>query len=392
MSEKNKEKQAKVLQRIDDAINAIENKDFTMYFFVVDSKNVPNYSMEYIYQLAYSSKMKGYDVCMVYQLDNEYTEDELAEIKQKEEVVDEDRTFVGVGEWLGTEYMELRHMNIAKEEWKVSASDFLFIPEVFSSLMFQTYKYNVPCKRYVIMQNYDYMTENIPFGVQWANYGISDAIVSTDLQDRLLRESFPYVRTKVLNPYIPDYFRKPVKEPKLIVNIVAKNQDDVHRIMKPFYWKYPSFQFVSFRDLRGFPRRQFAELLQEGAITVWIDDKTPFGNSAVEAMRCGNIVIGKVPENIPEWMMEGDTLADNGIWFNNINDVHKIIAEVVASWLEDEIPEELVSSTEKTNALYSHAKYDENVGKLLDEIMDERKKELIAVKSVAKNNGKKDEE
>ena len=137
-------KKAKVSRRISDAISEIEKKDFTMFFFVADSKNTPNSSMEYMYQLAKTVSDNGYKVCMLYQLDNEYTEEELEEIKTKELPEDVNRTFIGVGEWLGEEYASLPHLNISKGTWSVAPSDFLFIPEAFSSLMFQTHQHHVP--------------------------------------------------------------------------------------------------------------------------------------------------------------------------------------------------------------------------------------------------------
>lgn len=375
-------KKAKVSRRISDAISEIEKKDFTMFFFVADSKNTPNSSMEYMYQLAKTVSDNGYKVCMLYQLDNEYTEEELEEIKTKELPEDVNRTFIGVGEWLGEEYASLPHLNISKGTWSVAPSDFLFIPEAFSSLMFQTHQHHVPCKRIVVLQNFDYVTDMIPFGVEWANYGIRDVVASTERQISILKDSFPYVKGKVLPTYIPDYFRKPVKPKNLIVNIVAKNQKDVNRILKPFYWQYPTFRFVSFRDLRNFPRKKFAEMLQEGAITVWVDDSTPFGCSAIEAMRCGDIVIGKVPENIPEWMGDNNGLKDNGIWFTNVNDVPKILAEVISAWMNDDIPEELTKAMEETGKMYTHNDWLENVTSYVEEIVNERISELKEIKSV----------
>lgn len=375
-------KKTKVSRRISDAISEIEKKEFTMFFFVADSKNTPNSSMEYMYQLAKTVSDNGYKVCMLYQLDNEYTEEELDEIKIKELPEDFNRKFIGVGEWLGEEYASLPHLNISKGTWTVAPSDFLFIPEAFSSLMFQTHQHHVPCKRIVVLQNFDYVTDMIPFGVEWANYGIRDVVSSTERQLSFLKDSFPYVKGKVLPTYVPDYFRKPVKPKNLIVNIVAKNQKDVNRILKPFYWQYPTFRFVSFRDLRNFPRRKFAEMLQEGAITVWVDDTTPFGNSAIEAMRCGDIVIGKVPENIPEWMGDGNGLKDNGIWFTNISDVPKILAEVISAWMNDDIPEELTNAMDETNRLYTYEEWSENVASYANSIVNDRISELKEVKSV----------
>ena len=102
---------------------------------------------------------------------------------------------------------------------------------------------------------------------------------------------------------------------------------------------------------------------------------TPFGNSAVEAIRCGNIVIGKVPENIPEWMGDENGLKDNGVWFTNINDVPKILA-VISSWMNDDIPEELLKSMDETNRLYTYEKWVENVNDFTKGIVNARIKEF----------------
>ena len=225
----------KAIERIEEAITKLENNDFTFYFFIVDCNNVPNGNMQYIYQLAKTLNDKNYKVKMLYQLENEYTQSEIDELKRKEKPIDERRVFTGVGEWLGEEYMKLPHMNISKEEWKVSPSDFLFIPEVFSSLMKQTYQYKAPCKRIVVLHNYDYITEFIPFNDEWGTYGIHDVIVNTEQQGKLIKSVFPYVKYETLSPYIPDIFRKPIKPKKLIVNIISKKTEDVNKIMKQFY-------------------------------------------------------------------------------------------------------------------------------------------------------------
>ena len=186
-----------VIERINNAIENIKNKDCTLFFFVIDSKGIPNGSMSYVYQLAKYLFNNGYNVQMIYQLPNEYTQEELEELNKKELAIDEARIFHSASEWMGKEYDGLPHLNISMNEWKVAPSDFLFIPEVFSSLMFETYKHNIPCKRYVLLQNYNYVTEFIPLGIQWSNYGIFDAICATNLLDKRIHSVFPYLKTKV---------------------------------------------------------------------------------------------------------------------------------------------------------------------------------------------------
>lgn len=377
-----------IIERIENAINDIKKKESKLFFFVVDSKGVPNGSMSYIYQLAKYLMNTGYNVEMLYQTPNEYTKEEIDEIEKKDGVIDDNRVFHDASEWMGNEYSDIPHTNISTTEWKVSPSDFLFIPEVFSSLMFETYKHNIPCKRYVILQNFNYVTEFIPLGIQWSNYGIFDVICSTDLQAKRIKEVFPYIKTKTLTPYIDECFREGIKPKNLIVNIIAKNQNDVHKIIKPFYWKYPVYKFVSFRDLRNFKREDYAELLKESAITVWVDTETQFGYSALEAMRCGNIIIGKIPEDFPEWMAKDGSFYDNAIWFNNINDVHSILASVIGSWMRNDIPEELTNAMSETNKMYRFEDWQSITDKTFNSIMEERIKELEETKIIAKNNDK----
>ncbi len=379
----NNDKQA--IERIEEAVSNLKEKNFTFFFFIVDCKNVPNGNMQYIYQLAKTLSDKGYKVKMVYQLENEYSKSEIEELKRKEKPIDERRVFTGVGEWLGEEFMELPHVNISKEEWKVSPSDFLFIPEVFSSLMKQTYQLKAPCKRIIILHNYDYITEFIPFNDEWGTYGIRDVITNTDQQGKLVNSVFPYMRCKTLNPYISDIFRKPIKPKKLIVNIISKKTEDVNKIMKQFYWKYPMYKFISFRDLRGYPKEMFAEFLQESAITIWVDTDTPFGYSAIEAIRTGNILIGKVPEHLPEWMGNDGELLNNAVWTYDINIIPDILSQVLGSWMQDKIPETLYENMKKLDSQYTYGTYEKKVDEIINGYIDERINEFTEIKAAIKS-------
>lgn len=379
----NNDKQA--IERIDETISNLKENNFTFFFFIVDCKNVPNGNMQYMYQLAKTLNDKNYKVKMLYQLENEYNKSEIEELNRKEKPIDERRVFTGVGEWLGEEYMNLPHINISKEEWKVSPSDFLFIPEVFSSLMKQTYQFKAPCKRIVVLHNYDYITEFIPFNDEWGTYGIRDVITNTDQQGKLVNSVFPYIKCKTLNPYISDIFRKPIKPKKLIVNIISKRTEDVNKIMKQFYWKYPMYKFISFRDLRGYPKEMFAEFLQESAITVWVDNETPFGYSAIEAIRTGNILIGKVPEHSPEWMSDDDGLLNNAVWTYDINTIPDILSQVLGSWMQDKIPAVLYENMEKLDNLYTYETYEKKVDEIINDYINERIKEFTEIKIAIKS-------
>ena len=381
-NKKNKE----VIKRIENAISTVKNKESVLYFFVADARNVPNAKMEYIYELAYTLQEMKYNVCMLYQLDNEYTQKELKELTAKEKPIDERRQFIGVTDWLGERYGKLKHLNISKGTWSVSPSDFLFIPEAFASLMKETYDKHVTCKRYVIVQNFRHITEFIPFGDQWASYGITDAITTTSKQADLVKSVFKYVKTYVVPPYFPEYFRKPLTAKKLIVNVVTKTKEDAEHIVKMFYWKYLPFRFVPFRFLVNFPREKYAEMLQEGAITVWVDQDASFGNNALESMRCGNIVIGKIPDNIPEWMTdENGEILPNGLWVDDINAIPDVLASVINEWVEDEISPKLYDEMDKTNNKYTYEEWEKNVKYMIEDIFNKRIAEFASVKEITEN-------
>lgn len=370
-----------VIKRIENEISKLNNKEFTLFFFTIDSKNVPSGSLVYTYELALSMQKLGYNVKMLYQIENELSERQIRKQKDKGTYnPGDEQVFCGVGDWMGEEYGQLEHINISKKDsWQVAPSDFLFIPEAFASLMSQTYIHKIPCKRYVLLQNFDYVTEFIPFGMQWLNFGIRDCVAISELQANLIKDVMPYVKTDIIKPYIPEYFRKSVKPAKLIVNIISKRQTDAYKIIKLFKWKYPIYEFVTFADLRNMPRNYYAESLQEGAITIWLDDETPFGYGALEAMRCNNIVVGKIPDRIQEWMLDEDgNIIDNAIWFNNLDELPDILAKVIGSWMQDNIPSIIYENMEKTNKLYTKEEWDVNVESFVKNIIEERTKELTS--------------
>jgi hypothetical protein len=189
-------------------------------------------------------------------------------------------------------------------------------------------------------------------------------------------------------PYFPEYFRKPLTAKKLIVNVVTKTKEDAEHIVKMFYWKYLPFRFVPFRFLVNFPREKYAEMLQEGAITIWVDNDSSFGYNALESMRCGNIVIGKIPETEPEWMMDADGVPlPNGLWVNDINQIPDVLASAINEWIEDDISPTLYDEIEKTNKEYSLEQWEVNVDKIITDIFNKRVTEFEALKNNKILNG-----
>lgn len=320
-------------ERIEEQISNIDNNNFSLYFYVVDTKGVPSGSLSYIYDIALGLKNMGYNVGMM------HNEEE----------------FVGVEEWLGKKYSELPHYNIEKNKIDISPSDIVFIPEVYSNVMTATRK--LPCQRVAILQSFDKLTEFIPYGATWADLGVFKAITTTEANARRLSKYFPFVTTGVIRPKLSDVFTKPEGMKKLIVNVVTRDSSDVNKIVKNFFWEYPLYQWVAFRDLRGMNREDFSKALQEAAITVWVDNTTDFGYTPLEAMKCGSIVVGKVPEVAPEWMWSTEEnvmeLTKGGIWFDNFNELPTILASVIRTWTMDGVPGVIQEEADKIVSAYT---------------------------------------
>ena len=308
----------------------LEDKSFNFYFFVLDTKGNPSATLRYIYQTAYTLKELGYNVTMLHQ----------------------EKEFVGVENWLGEKYASLPHKNVQSENVDISASDFLFIPEIYANVMSQTK--NLPCKRVALLTNMNYLTEIIPVGVTWGDMGIDEVITTSKHNEITIKDYFPFVKSHIVSPYVPNVFRRPTKPQDLIVNFVSREPSDINKIIKPFFWKYPIYKWVSFRDLRGLPQDVFADALREGAITVWVDDDTNFGMSLLEAVKCGTLTLAKVPKVASDWMVNDENVLTNSvIWFEDIKRVPDMIASVVRTWLIDEIPSDIEEEAKKLDGLYT---------------------------------------
>jgi len=372
MSNKDLEKKISIVKA---EIDKIDKKESNVFFYVIDTEGYASGSLAYIYQLAKFLYDEGYNVKMIYQTDGKD--------KEKEE-------FVGVGGWLGEEYASLPHYDIqSKTGVEISQSDILFIPDIYSQVMAQTK--NLPCKRIAIFQNFDFVVSQMPYSAQWGDYGIIDVLTNTKENAELIKSIFPYVKTTVVDPFIEKRFGCGQEPKKMIVNVISKNQDDTVRLMKPFFWKYPDFKWITFRDLSGMSKENFANCLREGAITVWMDENASFGYSAIEAMKSNNVVFGKLPKETKEWMLdENGNLTDCCIWFDDINKLHQNLAIVIRSFLKDGIPDKVFKAQERAKNLYSEERTKAEILEYVKNQFTERKNVLeefirLANKEIEKN-------
>ncbi len=104
--------------------------------------------------------------------------------------------------------------------------------------------------------------------------------------------------------------------------------------------------------MRGTTQEEFARLLKESYVSVWVDDTSAFGTYPIESMASGTPVIGKVPNMKPDWMTD-----TNGVWTYEQNSIVDILAEYTQNWLEDNISDQLYGSGIRTAERFKDSEY-----------------------------------
>tara|TARA_R100000664_G_C2752040_1_gene139333 strand:+ start:651 stop:1706 length:1056 start_codon:yes stop_codon:yes gene_type:complete len=310
------------IAQLKDAITKIENNQGEFYFLTINTKGVQKASVAMNYELVRMLTQKGYTAHIMHQ-EEDYTEPD----------------------WLGEEYTGLSHKCISRNEIQVSASDTVFIPEIYGSVLEQIKTF--PCEKIIFCQSYDYIFETLQPGVTWTHYGINRCLTTCESQKAYLESIMPGLSVEVIPFYFPECFEQPKAPKPPVIAIHTREARDTAKIIKTFYVKYPQFRWIAFKDMRNLPRKKFAEALQETCVSVWVDDISGFGTFPLESMMVGNPVIGKLPNLRPDWLNE-----HNGIWTYEFNKIVDIIGAFIKNWLEDEVPVELYEHTNNTVSTY----------------------------------------
>jgi hypothetical protein len=352
-------------QQIEELLSKIDNKDFGLYFFTLDTKGNPTAGIANIYEHVKVLNELGYKAHILHEK-NDY------KLRGNQEGM-------GLVDWLGEEYGELPHISIESQQLNVGPQDFIIIPEIFSNVMEQVKKF--PCKKIVFSQSYDYLLELLPLGRRWTDYGFNDVITTSEKQADYVKSLFPSLNSYVVPVGIPDYFVTSDKPKVPVVAISAREQGVAAKIAKMFYLKYPLYKWITFKELRGLPRRQFADELGKACLAIWIDDSSGFGTFPLEAMQCDTPVIGKMPNMIPEWMEEIDEagngkIKNNGVWTNTHLNIPELINTFMKVWLEDNMPEDLMQGIEDSKNGYTMDMQKSAIETVYGNIFENRKAEL----------------
>jgi len=314
-----------LITKLELSISNLEEKKSRIYFLVQDTKGNAKASIRVIYEMAYHLFENGYNAIIMH----------------------EQTDYKGVSSWLDEKYMSLPHKPIEGQNLEISPEDFMIIPELYGHVMEQVSKF--PCGKIVLCQSYDYIMETLSPGTSWSQYGFLKCITTSEEQKKYLEKIMKNVSFDVIEPTISNSFeRKPIPA-KPIVSVHTRDQRDTMKLIKSFYLKYPQFRWITFRDMRGLSELEFATILKDSFVSIWVDDISGLGTYPLESMKTGTPVIGKIPNLKPDWMNE-----HNGIWTNDTINMVDILAEFTQNWLEDNISEKLYESGYETSEKFTN--------------------------------------
>ena len=152
-----------------------------------------------------------------------------------------------------------------------------------------------------------------------------------------------------------------------MVAVHTRDHRDTAKLIKEFYLKNPQFKWVTFRDMRNVSREEFANILSESCVSVWVDRISGFGTFPLESMLSNSPVIGVLPVLKADWITQ-----ENGLWVMEESKIVDILGNYIKNWLEGNIPDKLYEEMKKTVSVFSEDKERDAVISYFENLFNER--------------------
>ena len=337
---------------IDQRIDDIKNKKSRFYFYLPEVNYLTG-TVSYIYDLAYAMQSDGYEVIVFYH-DDKYNNEG----------------------WVTEEWKALTHKSFAElnKEYKLRDIDFVFIPELYIKIVDEFMIQKIPSEIVIISQRHQFIFFNMEIGKRWdINYNIKNVITTSKEQASLIKDYFSNCNTEIIEPHIPEYFEKGEKPTIPHIGLFARNEADADRFVKQFYAKYPLFSWFQFRVFRELSRENYAKQLQDVAFVVWIDEPSSFGTFPLEAMASEKVVLGIIPELVPEWMIDDNKkLKNNGVWIKNKLLLPSQTAKLIEIYLQGDFPEQIIKEGKNTVNKFTKDRFLTQSNHVINQILDRK--------------------
>lgn len=331
------------IEKLESALGRLATKENVIYFLTYDTRNNARASVKHIYDIALTLKNNDYNV----------------------RILVEDKKYTGVTNWLGNKYDDLQVVTIKDDKIEMRIDDVLVVPEYYSNALEQLS--NVKCTKVMLVQQKDYIFENLPIGSRWSDYGFDRVITTTESAKKYILDIFPESLVYIIPPIIGDNF-SPIKLPlKPYIAISTRDRLVHRRIISEFYLKYPQLRWITFKDMVQLSYDEFSTALKECMVSVWVDDDSTFGTFPLESMKCGVPVVGKIPNVEPDWLDE------NGMWTYDVNKLVEILGTYVLAWIEGvELTDEVKDKMKDTLLPYETELTENNILSVFNSLKNKR--------------------
>jgi len=344
------------IDKIKSSIEKLKNNQSKFLFFIAGTPN-PAASVYEIYFHATVMKNAGYDVKM------------LTDSPQYQ-----------IPDWIEKELTDIPHESMEQSRLTVSPEDVLVIPEIFSNVMEQTK--NLPSIRVGLLQSADYMLNGLMPGVDWKSFGVEKIVTTSNNLKDIVEEFFGKTYDiKVYNPGIPDYFKYNGELKRPVVSIVGRNSNEIAKVVKLFYAKFPQFSWITFDSMfteskppQPMRRKDYADRLKKNFAGVWVDRIASLGTFPLECMKAGTVPVALVPDIQPEYLLddEGNPKENIGVWTNDIYAIPLLIGDIITKFLDDTISDEITEEMAKVVENYDPKDAGEQLQAIYQGFLDER--------------------
>lgn len=322
----------KVKESLELALSRLEQNKNVVYFLTYDTKNTPRASIKHIYDIAKTLKDSG--------------------VVSK--ILVEEKTYSGVNSWLGDKYDDIEVVIIKQDKVNINVDDIIVIPEYYSNTLEQLA--GIKCTKILLVQQKDYIFENLPIGSKWIDYGVDRVITTTETTKKYILEYFPESLVYIIPPIIEDIFKPSEKQKKPFIAISCRDRIAHKKIISEFYLKFPQLRWITFKDMVQMSQIEFADSLKECMVSVWVDDESTFGTFPLESMKCDVPIVGKIPNVEPEW------LDSNGFWTYDTNKIVENLGSFIISWINGvEIGDEVKEKIKETLMPYEKSIIQNNI-------------------------------
>ena len=179
----------------------------------------------------------------------------------------------------------------ASKDIGLTADDWVVIPEDYPGALAALSR--LRCRRAVFCQNHHYIFNGIAPRASWADFGISEVLVSSEAIRDFVTDIFGIAATHIPLSLDHSIFRRADGERKLqIAFMPRKGGHHIPFIRGILHHLAPDLDDFAWVEIDGRNEREVAGIMQQSAFFLSTSSREGFGLPPIEAMACGALVVG----------------------------------------------------------------------------------------------------